>query len=85
MSASFIMTDAEERFCPPELPMLRVDVVGGRLYLEICECHETNVLATYTKIASVAVHLEPFLKGLTALGLHDDIDTQEADKRHSGR
>lgn len=81
MPFSFIVTDAEEQCAPPELPVLRVDVVDDRVFLEICEVDETDTRVAYTKIASIQVHAGPLVHGLQGAAEHFALDMEEARKR----
>jgi hypothetical protein len=83
MSFSFIMTDAEERYAPPEQVVLRVDVVGDRIFLDICEYDETNKEATLKTVASIAVNADPFVVGLKGAARQYDIDLANAQKRNT--
>lgn len=81
MPASIILTDAEERYAPPKSPVLLVNVVGDRVFLEIAEADETVRHATYTKLASIAVHAAPLLQALSLAHVHHEFDLSEAAQR----
>lgn len=50
-----VLTDADEKYAPPQSPVLRLSVVADTAYLEIATVQETNDSATYTRIASISV------------------------------
>lgn len=63
----FVVRDINDLTEPPELPLLRVSLIGRDLVsLAIEQYDEDHKTATYERVTSIIVDLEPLCNGLRA-------------------
>lgn len=74
---TIVVEDYEERYAPPESPVLEISYVGpgadiekdpGLVFLTISKYDETHDSSTYTKIAHFALPANDLINSLIALG-----------------
>lgn len=66
-----ILTNTDEQYSPPELPVLRVEVIGGVAFLEIAKYDETHEQTTMTRIETISVDAAALVHAITNSAISD--------------
>ncbi len=73
MSEYTVVRQVDEKYAPPDQPVLMVSVIGNVAYLEVATLTEDHKTSTLTKIQTVVVPVRELGRALAA-GMVDDQD-----------
>lgn len=62
-----LIEDADEKYAPPEEPLLRLSIVGSRLFVQIVKRVGSDREPTYKPVAGMAVSAGAFREAFSAL------------------